>query len=126
MSEISAFRRSEDVIFDKFNEVFDASHDCIFVALCFDDLLKAFLCILLSAGLCLELDKQAVILCVGINKLHVCDTGCYTFSFHYLRFCSATIATVADCEDVILQVRELKPEPREARLLYLAFFVSHS
>ena len=66
MAEISPFSGLKDVILDKFDEVINASYDCILIALCFDCLLKTLLTFLLSACLSLELYAQTVIFTVRV------------------------------------------------------------
>ena len=125
MPEFSSFSGHKDVFLHFFDEVFNASHDYILVTLCFDCLLKTLLTFLLSACLCLELDAQAVILFIRVQEQHVCDTSRHTFCFHYCCFDASATSAVRYCKHQHCQVGELKPEPLEARLLYLTFYVFH-
>lgn len=66
MTEISHLSGLKYVILDKFDEVINASYDCILIALCFDSVLKTLLTFLLSARIRLELYAQAVIFTVRV------------------------------------------------------------
>ena len=61
MTEKSHFVSHKDVILHKFDELFHASYDSIFVTLCFNFFLKLLLTWLLSAFLRLKFDTQTVI-----------------------------------------------------------------
>lgn len=115
----------EDVRFYVGDELFNATHDYVFVTVFFNVGLKHLLRWRLSAGSCFELDAQPMILIVRMQKQYIGNTGGHSFAFHYCRFGFIACAAVTDCKEHRAQIRILQREPFHARFLYIRFDVSH-